>query len=266
MKRTLFRLAVTLLFLLVPVLGTWTFVIADDHGWWFPENVSTYGPSIDRLFYQILVMVTITFLLTEGILVWCIFWYGRENKAKAWFTHGIHKLELFWTAIPAVLLLVITFAQMGTWAEIKFTNRMPGEAEGPYSIEHPLMEVYASQFDWRVRYPDPDGSFDGPDVIESAYDIYVPVDVPVFFDLKSRDVLHSFFVPQFRLKQDAVPGTTIPVWFEATKTGDYDLICAELCGWGHYKMAGRVHVLPQDEFDQWLADERVALYSNGSED
>ena len=107
MKRTLFRLAVTLLFLLVPVLGTWTFVIADDHGWWFPENVSTYGGSIDRLFYQILVMVTITFLLTEGILVWCIFWYGRENKAKAWFTHGIHKLELFWTAIPAVLLLVI---------------------------------------------------------------------------------------------------------------------------------------------------------------
>jgi cytochrome c oxidase subunit 2 len=79
-------------------------------------------------------------------------------------------------------------------------------------------------------------------------------------------VLHSFFVPAFRLKQDALPGMTIPVWFNATKTGSYDLICAELCGWGHYKMAGRVHVLEQSEFDTWLKTQREALYANGSED
>jgi cytochrome c oxidase subunit 2 len=81
------------------------------------------------------------------------------------------------------------------------------------------------------------------------------------FRLKSRDVLHSFFVPVFRLKQDAVPGMSIPVWFEATETGSYDLICAELCGWGHYKMAGRIHVVEQDEFERWLADKRAALYA-----
>ena len=120
------------------------------------------------------------------------------------------------------------------------------------------MEVYASQFDWRARYPDEEGNFRGANVIESPYDIYVPVDTPVVFHLYSRDVLHSFFVPVFRLKQDAVPGMRIPVWFEATEVGSYDLICAELCGWGHYKMAGRIHVLPQDEFDQWLADQRTA--------
>ena len=269
MKEFLLRAAVTILFLLVPILGVWTFVTADEYGWWFPENVSTFGPKIDQLFNLILWMVGITFVLTEGLLVWCIFWYGKPRKSKAWFSHGNHKLELVWTAVPSVLLLIVAFAQMGVWAEIKFTShmgKMPDGSEGKYSAEKPLMELYASQFDWRARYPDLEGNFDGVDVIETAYDIYVPVDTPVVFHLKSRDVLHAFFVPEFRLKQDAVPGLTIPVWFQAVKVGDYDLICAELCGWGHYKMAGRVHVMPQDEFNRWLLDQRDALYSNGTDE
>jgi cytochrome c oxidase subunit 2 len=263
------RLLVSALFLAVPILGVWTFVIADDYGWWFPENVSTYGPRIDALFNLIMWMVAITFVLTEGFLVWCIWWYGKPRDSKAVFTHGNHKLEMVWTAVPAALLLFIAFAQMGAWAEIKFTDSM-GRAEdgspGEYSAVRPMMHVYASQFDWRARYPDTEGNFNGIDIIESTYDIYVPVDTAVVFHLKSRDVLHSFFVPQFRLKQDAVPGMTIPVWFNATKVGSYDLICAELCGWGHYKMAGRVHVLERDEYDAWLAGRREALYANGSED
>jgi cytochrome c oxidase subunit 2 len=117
-----------------------------------------------------------------------------------------------------------------------------------------------------VRYPDEEGNFNGANIIESAYDIYVPVDTAVVFNLRSRDVLHSFFVPQFRLKQDAVPGMSIPMWFEATEVGDYDLICAELCGWGHYKMAGKVHVLEKADYEAWLAGQREALMANGSED
>ena len=130
--------------------------------------------------------------------------------------------------------------------------------EGPYTVEKPMMEVYASQFDWRVRYPDASGNFQGADVIEVPYDITVPVDTKVVLRLMSRDVLHSFFVPKFRLKQDAVPGMVIPVWFEAEEVGSYDLICAELCGWGHYKMAGKIHVLAQDEYERWLAEQRKA--------
>ena len=79
-------------------------------------------------------------------------------------------------------------------------------------------------------------------------------------------MLHCFSVPAFRLKQDAVPGMTIPVWFEATEVGSYDLICAELCGWGHYKMAGRVHVMEKDDYTAWLEGQREALYTNGAED
>ena len=262
LKHFLLRVTVTLLLLLVPILGVWTFVKAPEWNLWFPQGVSTYAGAIDFLFNMITWMVAITFVLTEGLLVWFFFKYSKKDDTRAVYTHGNHTLEMVWTAIPALLLLIVAFSQMGTWTKVKIA--FPDD--GPYTVDRPFMEVYASQFDWRARYPDEEGNFKGKDVIESAFDIYVPVDTAVVFRLISRDVLHSFFVPQFRLKQDAVPGMRIPVWFEATEVGTYDLVCAELCGWGHYKMAGKVHVLSQEDFDRWLADQREALYSNGSLD
>jgi len=256
-KHFLLRVLATLLFLAVPVLGVWTFVKADDWGLWFPPIASSYGASIDFLFYVILWMVTVTFIGTEMLLVWFVFRYSKKDATRATYTHGNHTLEMVWTAIPALLLIFVAFSQMKAWTTVKINF----PTDGPYTVEKPLMEVYASQFDWRVRYPDPQGDFAGADVIEVPYDITVPANTKVVFRLKSRDVLHSFFVPVFRLKQDAVPGMEIPMWFEATTPGDYDLICAELCGWGHYKMAGKIHVLPRDEFERWLADQRASLYA-----
>jgi len=254
-KHLLTRLTVTLLLLAVPVLGVWTWMEAERWKLWFPPYVSSYGESIDGLFFVILWMVTVTFVITEGLLVWFVFRYSRRGDEKALYTHGNHTLEMVWTAIPALLLIIVAFSQMKAWATVK----MNFPEDGPYTVAHPLMEVYASQFDWRARYPDEQGNFEGADVVETPYEITVPEDVPVVFRLNSRDVLHSFFVPKFRLKQDAVPGMRIPVWFEATEAGSYDLICAELCGWGHYKMAGRVRVLPQADFDRWLSEQRAAL-------
>lgn len=270
----LMRLSATLLFLLVPILGVWTFMDADNHGWWFPENLSTFGPAIDGLFDMIMWMVAVTFVLTEVVLAWCIWRFGRNDDSKATFSHGNHKLEMIWTAIPAVLLLVVAFAQMGAWAEIKGRDNMGYDENGELdedvalrsTTKAPMFELYASQFDWRARYPDEEGNFNGLDIVETAFDVYVPVDTRVVFHLKSRDVLHSFFVPVFRLKQDAVPGMTIPVWFEATKVGSYDLICAELCGWGHYKMAGRVHVMEREEYKAKIAELRLANQSNGTDE
>jgi cytochrome c oxidase subunit 2 len=257
LKYFLFRVLVTLLFLAVPVLGVWTWVEAPAWGLWFPENVSTYGDSIDALFMLILWMVTITFIGTEMVLVWFVWNYSKKDPTRATYTHGNHTLEMVWSAIPAVLLIVVAISQMKAWTRVKIDF----PADGPYTVERPMIEVYASQFDWRVRYPDASGNFQGADVIEVPYDITVPVDTKVILRLMSRDVLHSFFVPQFRLKQDAVPGMEIPVWFEAEEVGSYDLICAELCGWGHYKMAGKIHVLAQDEYERWLAEKRKALYA-----
>ena len=260
-----------LLLILVPVLGVWTFVSADQYGWWFPVNVSSYGGEIDRLFNLILWMVGITFVGTEVLLAWFFFKYSRRRSDKAVFSHGNHKLEMVWTAIPAVLLLFIAFSQMGTWAKIKFTGSFP---QGEYSIERPIGELWASQFDWRVRYPGADGELGTVDDFENAFELVVPADTDVVFDLRSRDVIHSFFVPEFRLKQDALPGHTIPVWFRAelrpedVERGEssYDLVCAELCGWGHYKMAGSVRVMRRDLFERWMAEAEARWFSNGTED
>ena len=252
------RLLLTLLFLALLVLGVWTFTDAHNHVWWLPPTVSSYGGDIDRLFYLILWMVGFFFVLTEGILVWCVFHYGKARATKADFTHGHHKLEMLWTAIPGALLLVITFTQMQTWAKVKFKSNFPDVK--------PLAEVWASQFDWRFRYPGPDGQFGTMDDVENPFEFVVPVNEPVLFNLRSRDVIHSFFVPRFRLKQDILPGRETLAWFECTRPGEYDLVCAELCGWGHYKMAGKVRALPRAEFEAFLAERTRALSSNGMED
>lgn len=257
------RLIVSLLLLLVPILGVWTFVDAGNHAWWFPQNVTDVGDDIDWLFYFIAWMVAITFVGTEVLLAWFFLKYSRRREDKGVFSHGSHKLELIWTFIPAVLLVIIAFVQMGAWKTIKFRSSFP---EGTYSIENPIADVWASQFDWRFQYPGPDGRIGTMDDVENAFEFVVPVDEDIVFNLRSRDVLHSFFVPNFRLKQDAVPGQTIPVWFNARETGTYDLICAELCGWGHYKMAGRVRVVTRTEYDAWLADLEQGWMTNGTED
>ena len=258
MKFTFYKLCVALLFLAVPVLGVWTVVDADRWNMWFPDMVSTYGGEIDFLFNVILAMVAVTFIGTELVLVWTIFRFSKKSDGETTYTHGNHTLEIVWTAIPAVLLIIVAFSQMNAWSTVK----MNFPEDGPYTKDAPMIEVTAGQFDWWVRYPDEEGNFKGADVLDVPYDIHVPVNTPVVLRLKSRDVIHSFFVPQFRLKQDAVPGMEIPVWFEATETGSYDLICAELCGWGHYKMAGKIHVLEQDEYESWLAQRREELYAN----
>jgi len=97
----------------------------------------------------------------------------------------------------------------------------------------------------------------GEDDVEVVNDLHVPVDEVVLVDLKSQDVLHSFFLPNLRVKQDAVPGSKIPVWFKAKRSGTYDLVCAELCGWGHYKMRGKLTVETREEFERWLAKMKV---------
>ena len=258
------RYLFTLLLLAVPVLGVYTFATAADHNWWFPPAVSSYAEKIDGLFNLIMWMVGVTFVGTELCLAWFVFNYSKKRSDKAAFTHGSHKLEMIWTAVPAIALLFIAFAQMGTWADIKFEKNFP--SDGAYSREKPIAEVWASQFDWRFRYPGDDGVLGNVDDVENSFEFVVPVNEPIVFNLRSRDVIHSFFVPQFRIKQDALPGHTIPVWFKAQQEGLYDLVCAELCGWGHYKMAGRVRVVSRPEYDKRMSDMKAAWFSNGSEE
>src|SRR5690606_35307524 len=147
--------------------------------------------------------------------------------------------EVIWTILPAATLLFIAIYQMDAWAASKM--RMP---EIP-----PTVEVTGRQFEWRMRYPGPDGIIGTADDLHAVNDLHLPAGEEVLVIIKSQDVLHSFFLPNMRVKQDVVPGMKQAVWFKANESGQYDLVCAELCGWGHYKMKGRVTIQPRSEYE-----------------
>ena len=262
-------------------------------GWWLPKNVSSFGPSVDGLFYLILAVTGFFFFLTEGLLVYAMWKYIARPGHKSTYTHGSHTLEVAWTIVPSLILLFIAFAQVKTWADIKYQSRMP--------VPDQVFEVTARQFEWRFRYPDADqnarmlaGWKEGQesqaatdwqrephaDDVHAVNEVHTWVSkdpknpTRVRFFLKSRDVIHSFFLPNMRIKQDALPGKVIPVWFDTAfaeanckynddaktwvldpdKAKHAELACAELCGWGHYKMRGMVYVHEsKDDYEKWLA-------------
>ncbi len=242
----------SLLFLIVAVLAVGAFAYgAVDPSFWLPHNVSLRGPlhigaEVDHLFILILAITGIVFVGTQIALIWTMWRYGSERRAKATYQHGSQRLEVIWTIIPAAILVFIALYQLGAWTDIKFRSSQPKVA--------PLAEVTARQFQWKIRYPGPDRKLGTADDLQVVNDLHFVKDEPVVIYLKTQDVLHSFFLPSMRIKQDAVPGLTIPVWFDADEAGKYDLVCAELCGWGHYKMRGVVTVHDtQREFEEWMA-------------
>lgn len=215
---------------------------------WLPENVSTYGVEIDRLFYFIYYLTGVTFVGVQVTLLVFLFRYrAKDDGRRATYTHGNTTLEIIWTAIPSVILAGLALAGSTTWANIK--ARQP-----PTNF---VLEVTAKQFNWEVRYPGLDGTLGTADDYVVDNDFHVPVNKVVRIRLKSKDVIHSFFVPQFRLKQDAVPGREIPVWFEATKVGKYEVPCAELCGFGHSGMKGWLYVDSPEDYAAWAAEKKA---------
>ncbi len=266
-------------------------IISPAMGWWLPQNVSSFGHQIDFLFYLILAITGFFFILTEAVMVYFMFRYAGEPGVRRapMMSHSTERrIEIAWTVVPAAILLYIAIAQVGTWEEIKYYSMMPAP-EGATQ----QMEVSARQFEWRVRYPSPErmeswvsdaklaqdfGRNPHEDDIWVVNEVHVWKDNRVLVHLGTKDVLHSFYQPELRLKQDAVPGKIIRVWFEAKKSntrkfgnrwldGDgenaqgeaidpkqvWEIACAELCGWGHSKMVGRLYVHEtKSDFMEWL--------------
>jgi cytochrome c oxidase subunit 2 len=239
--------------------------LAPSYDWWFPYNEpakSTIGQEIDDLFTLILVIVSVTFI-GVNIALGYVLWKGAEAAAepgkKALFSHGSHSLEVIWTIVPAGILLFIALYQMDVWARYRVKTFFPKQTEA-------IAEVTARQFEWRIRYPARGKKLmpkPQPDDIYTVNDLRVPAGVPVAITLKSDDVQHSFFVPQMRIKQDAVPKMSIPVWFQTTEPGSYELVCAELCGWGHYKMKARVLATSEAEFEAWRESASADQFYDG---
>ena len=211
---------------------------------WLPENVSTFGAEIDSLFYLIYYITGATFILVTFLMILFLILYRHREGRRAVYSHGNTALEITWTVVPAIILVALAFMSASSWGKIK-SHAPPSDLK---------VQVTAKQFNWEILYPGPDGKFGTEDDFQIDNDIHVPVHKVVHVILKSKDVIHSFFLPQLRLKQDAVPGRDILVWFEATKPGKYELPCAELCGFGHSGMRGWLYVDTPEDYQKWVKE------------
>jgi cytochrome c oxidase subunit 2 len=212
--------------------------------WRLPDDVSTHGHKIDNLFNIILWITGAVFVLVEATLIALLIKYRKREGRKATYTHGSAKVEIVWTAVPAAVILFLALLSRGLWAELK--QDVP---DGAMNVK-----VVAEQFVWNIIYPGSDAMLDTADDVTSINQMHIPIGEPVVVTLTSKDVIHSFFLPEFRLKQDAVPGMASQVWLEATREGTYDIVCAELCGLGHYRMRGFLTVDSPEEFQSWLQE------------
>lgn len=211
---------------------------------WLPENISLEGKEVDFLFYIIYYITGITLILVTGTMIWFLIKYRQKPGVRAIYTHGNTTLELVWTITPAVILVILTFMSQASWARLKLN---------PPENPDVRLEVVAKQFNWIVTYPGPDGKFGTKDDVKLDNQVNIPVNKQVFITLTGKDVIHSFFIPSARVKQDVVPGRKTVVWFTPFKTGKFEIPCAELCGFGHSGMNGELIVHSPESYEKWLA-------------
>jgi len=213
-----------------------------------PEQASTYAPQIDGMFHLIMWITGVIFVLVEAVLLVFLWKYRRRPGREVHYTHGNNRLEVIWTIIPALICVMLALLSRKLWEDIK--EHMP----------HDALEIHVTgeQFAWNILYPGPDGKFDTADDIATLNQLHFPVGKAVVATLSSKDVIHSFFLPEFRVKQDAVPGMKTRIWFEGNKVGHWEIACAELCGLGHFRMKGFVTVDTPEDYQKWLAEQTAA--------
>jgi len=251
-----------------------------------PALAATHGATIDDLIGWIHVFMLILFVGWGGFFLWAIVRFRQSRNPVADYRGVTSKNSTYGEIGVAVVeaILLIGFA-IPLWA---------ARIEGiPPENEALTVNLTPEQFAWNARYAGPDGVFGRTDIklidlqsnplgvdrsdpaakddITTVNQVYLPVNKPIIVNLRSKDVIHSFNVPEFRVKQDAIPGLTIPIWFIPNvttaemreKTGNpnfqYEIACAQLCGLGHYRMRGFVTVLSAEEFQKWMDDEEAKL-------
>ncbi|MEK7705382.1 MAG: cytochrome c oxidase subunit II [Myxococcota bacterium] len=206
-----------------------------DASFWLPKGASSVAAGHDALFYFILYLSTAFFVVIVAAIVLFVLKYRRRSPEQR--TSGLHgnvMLEIVWAVIPAILLIV-----MFVWGFRQYMDMSVPPAD---AIE---VRVTAQKWSWTFEYP--------RDGISVPKDLVVPVGRPVRLTMSSLDVIHSFFVPAFRIKKDVLPNRYTMLWFEATEVGEYDLECAEYCGTAHSQMLGKIIVKPENEYNEWIA-------------
>ncbi len=198
-----------------------------------PDQASLGAGEVDHLMLWLMGVTVFFLLVTAGPILFFCFRYRRGNPTNRRIRDsGGFKLELTWTLIP----LLVSLFLFGASAAIYFRQRHPPED----AME---IHVIGKQWMWKVQHPQ------GKREIN---ELHLPVGVPVKLLMTSQDVIHSFFIPAFRIKQDVLPGWLTTQWFVPTRTGDFHLFCAEYCGTDHSRMIGRVRVMSRPDYEQWL--------------
>jgi cytochrome c oxidase subunit 2 len=193
------------------------------------------------LFYLVLSIAAVVFVLVEGLLIFAVVRYRRrddEDEEPAQI-HGNSTLEIIWTVVPALIMALLFYLTLST---IKAQQNTPPDAM--------TVEVIGHQWFWEIRY-------DNGVILTD--ELRVPVGQPVELEITSKDVIHSFWIPQLAGKQDAIPGHVTSTWFEVEESGVYPGQCAEFCGLEHYAMLFEVQAMPREEFDAWMADKVASL-------
>lgn len=213
------------------------------------ERASTYAADIDHLFSLIFWIVVAWGGAAEIILFYFCFKYRKKDGEKGQYVTGEEKHQKKWIAIPHYLVLFfdvfIIAGAISVWYNIK--QRLP-EPELTVGI-------VAQQWAWTFKHPGEDGVLHTADDIQTIDELHLVENTTYHFELESRDVLHSFSVPVFRLKQDCIPGRKITGWFKPIKTGEWDIQCTEICGIGHGLMPARVIIKSAYEHKQWLSEQ-----------
>jgi cytochrome c oxidase subunit 2 len=255
-----------LLALLIAVITLVSMYLFAAGPWQFPASISEYGTAYDHQFLVTLVICGVIFFFAQLGLAYAVFRY-RDREGQASYSHGNNTLEAVWTTATAVLFIGLVLMGQHIWARVHFDAAPAGALQ---------VEVTGQQFAWNFRYPGPDGKFGrtkpelmkeslgnplglDPDDPAAKDDVVmpvmaVPVNRPVEVFLRSKDVIHSFYVRELRLKQDTVPGMENRLHFTASKVGRYEIPCAELCGLGHYQMRSYLEVMSEEDFAKWLQD------------
>ena len=230
-----------------------------------PPDISLDGHRSDWLFDVTAISVTVLFIIMLIIIGIALAKHRESHHAH--YEHGIGQSHLVFTAI---ISSIIFFGVDGTLLYNAYVDLHDGFYKFPTDAENPVrIEVLAQQWAWNIRYPGADGKFGTADDLVTLNDMRIPVGRPVLVKLRSNDVIHSFYLPNFRTKQDAVPGTTTRIWFQATKPGVVEIGCAQHCGASHYKMRGQLTVAAADQFEAWqkeAADTSARAYDANDTD
>lgn len=212
---------------------------------WMPEQASSISSEVDAVYYFLVIVSAILTVLIAGLIVYFAIKYRRGSPAdRSTGTTHFYAIELTWIILPFLLTLVMFF--WGAHVYLKQT-RPPASAM--------QFQCVAKQWMWKIQHPQGNAEVN---------ELHVPLDQPIAIRMISEDVIHSFYVPAFRVKQDVLPGRYTTIWFQPTKVGSYHLFCAEYCGAKHAEMRGTVHVLEPSQYQEWLNQKLVTSGSSAT--